>query len=246
VLNQPKNHTPCGEFTPRIHACGPKTLVHFVGNKINRHVVTQALDMIIGKRSVHMNKQTRNFMVVLMIVLLLAACGGAETASAPEPAATEIPTSTSEPVEDIPTAVPSDGADSEQFSKYIGLNYQSFPEGLTQVFSMLIQDKEDYSLMMVLDGADKMLWLSRMTHYDTNGSAYWIVKDVLSLSNLEAGLTLLPDGCSLNGQPDSEIFVAGRDEVIVHAWRADTALGKFEAIPTDGIRCNSDKAMPLE
>ena len=191
-----------------------------------------------------MNKQTRNFMVVLVIVLLLAACGGAET-SVPEPAATEIPTSTSEPVEDIPTAVPSDGEDSEQASKYIGLVYPPSPAGLSQGFSMIIQDSNVYSLSLVTDGVNKMLWLSKITHYDTNGSASWEVKDVLGLSNLEAGLVLIPDGCFLNGVPDSEIFVAGRNGVIVLAWRANTALDKFEVIPTDGIECHSDKGINL-
>lgn len=193
-----------------------------------------------------MNKQMKNLLLVLMIALLLAACGGVETASAPEPAVTEEPTSIPEPVEDIPTVVPSDGADSEGFSKYIGLVYPPSPAGLSQGFSMIIQDSDVYGLSLVTDGVNKMLWLSKITHYDTNGGAYWEVKDVLDLTNLEAGLILLPDGCFLNGVPDSEIFAAGRNGVIVLAWRADTAMDKFEVIPTDGIRCNSDKAMPLE
>jgi len=198
-----------------------------------------------------MNKQMKNLMLVLVIALLLAACGGVETASAPEvivteePASVPEPVAVSDPVEDIPTTVPSDGADSEQFSKYIGLNYPPSPEGLTEVFSMLIQDKEDYSLMMVLEGGNKMLWLSKITHYDTDGSAYWEVKDVLALSNLEAGLTLLPDGCFLNGVRDNEILVAGKNGTIRLAWRANTMFGKFEAIPADGITCNSDKAVNI-
>lgn len=219
------------------------------GNKLNMDVVTQALDLIIDKRSVYMNKQLKNFTLAVMTIVILAACGQVETLSAPELAVTEDPVSmpvpvvVSEPVGGVPAA---GLADESEFSKYIGLNYPPSPKGLTEVFGMIIQDSDVYSLSLVNDGAGSMLWLSKITHYDTNGSAYWEVKDVLGLSNLEAGLILLPDGCSLNGQPDSEIFVAGRDEVIVHAWRADTALGKFEAIPTDGIRCNSDKAMPLE
>ena len=184
-------------------------------------------------------------MLVLIITLLLAACGGVETASAPvempEPVVvvTENPTS-------IPTTIPSDGLAPESFSQYIGLSYPPFPAGLSQVFSMLIQDKDGYSLMMVLEGGNKMLWLNKIDHYDENGSAFWEVKDVLALSNLEAGLTLLPDGCFLNGVPDSEIFVAGRNEVIILAWRANMTLDKFEVIPTDGIKCNSDKAVSLE
>jgi hypothetical protein len=111
---------------------------------------------------------------------------------------------------------------------------------------MIIQDSNVHGLSLVSDGANKMLWLSKLTHTDSSGVAYWEVKDVLGLSNLEAGLTLVPDGCLLNGMPESEIFAAGRNGVIVLAWRANTSLDKFEVIATDGIQCNSDKAMPLE
>jgi hypothetical protein len=193
-----------------------------------------------------MNKQIKVSILVLIATLLLAACGGGETQSAPELAATEIPASTSGPVEDIPTAVPSDGLASESFSQYIGLSYPPSPAGLTQIFSMIIQDTDVYSLSLVTDGANKMLWLSKIDHYDESGSAFWEVKDVLGLSDLESGLTLIPDGCLQNGVPDSEIFAAGRNGVIILAWQADTTLGKFEVLPTDGIQCNSDKAMPLE
>ncbi len=193
-----------------------------------------------------MNVQMKNLMLVLVIALLLTGCGGGETASAPEPAVTEDPTSVPEPVENIPTTIPSDGLAPESSSQYIGLIYPPSPENLTQVFSMLIRDKEGYSLMMVQEGGNKMLWLNKIDHYDENGSAFWEVKDVLALSGLEAGLTLLPDGCLLNGVHDSEIFVAGRNGVIVLAWRADMTLDKFEVIPTDGIQCNSDKGVSLE
>ena len=192
-----------------------------------------------------MNMQMKNLMLVLIIALFLAACGGVETTSAPvempEPVVvvTESPTS-------IPTTIPSDGLAPESSSQYIGLVYPPSPESLTEVFSMLIQDKEDHSLMMVLEGGNKMLWLNKIDHYDENGSAFWEVKDVLALSNLEPGLTLLPDGCLLNGVPESEIFVAGRNGVIILAWRANTSLDRFEVIPTDGIQCNSDKAVSLE
>lgn len=193
-----------------------------------------------------MNEKMKITLLVLLITLLLAACGGAETPSAPVVEVTEEPTPVPEPVEVLPTAISSEEADSEQLTKYIGLVYPPSPENLTQVFSMLIQDKESFSLMMVLDGANKMLWLSKVAQYDASGNPLWEVADVLNLSNLESGLTLLPDGCSLNGVPDSEILVAGRNGVIVLAWRANTVLGKFEVIPTEGVQCNSDKAMPLD
>jgi hypothetical protein len=193
-----------------------------------------------------MNEKMKITLLVGLVVMLLAACGGAETPSAPEVADIEIPTNPSNPVEDVPTTVPSNGADSEQFSKYIGLNYPPTPAGLTEVFSMLIQDKDDYSLMMVLEGGNKMLWLSKFTYYDTDGNAYWEVKDVLGLSNLGAGLTLLPDGCRLNGTPDHEIITVARNGVIVLAWRVNTSLDRFEVMAANGIQCNSDKAVKLE
>lgn len=203
-----------------------------------------------------MNKQLKKLMLVTITILLLAACGPFETTSAPTEAPeltiTENPNGTlesgviSERTEDIPTAVPSDGSAAESFSQHIGLMYPPFPAGLSQGFSMIIQDSDVYSLSLVSDGANNMLWLSKIAQYDTNGNPFWEVKDVLGLSNLEAGLTLVPDGCLLNGIPESEIFAAGRNGVIVLAWRANTSLEKFEVIATDGIQCNSDKAMPLE
>ncbi|MBE0682482.1 MAG: hypothetical protein IH589_11260 [Anaerolineales bacterium] len=197
-----------------------------------------------------MNKQLKKLMLVVITVLLLAACGPFEPA--PElpvienPAETPEPVVIAEPTQDIPTAVLSDGSAPEKFSKYIGLSYPPFPAGLTEGFSMMIQGTEDHGLWLVMDGADKMLWLSEITHYDANGTAFWEVRDVLVLSNVEAGLILIPDGCSLNDVPNSEIISAGRNGVIVLAWRANTSLDKFEVIPPDGIKCNSDKGVSLD
>jgi hypothetical protein len=101
-------------------------------------------------------------------------------------------------------------------------------------------------LFLLAEGENKMLWLSELTHQDSNGNAYWEVKDVLDLSDVEAGLTLIPDGCLLNGVPDSEILVAAKNGVGVWAWRANTTLNVFEAIPTSGIECHSDKGTILE
>jgi len=190
-----------------------------------------------------MNKQTKNPILVGIIILLLSACGQVETTPAPVEApaftATENPTG-------VPITDPAAGLVPEKFRKFIGLNYPPLPAGLTEGFAMLIQGAEDHSLSLVQDGADKMLWLSRMTHRDSSGNAFWEVKDIVGLSDLEAGLTLLPDGCSLNGAADSEIFVAGKDGTILFAWRANTALDVFEVLPTDGIECQSDKGVSLD
>jgi hypothetical protein len=200
-----------------------------------------------------MNKQLKNLIFVLITVLLLAACGPSAPADVPELVATENPISTPEPVataeptQDVATAAPTEESAPESFSQYIGLSYPPFPVGLSQDLSMLIQDSDGYGLWLVSDGANKMLWLSKITHYDTtSGNPYWEVKDVLGLSNIEAGLVLIPDGCALNDAPDSEIIVAGRNGAIVLAWRANTSLDKFESIPTDGIKCNSDKGVSLD
>ena len=186
-------------------------------------------------------------MLVVLTVFLLAACGSFETAPEPEPVI-ENPTSRPEPVLTVePTeAMPTAASDAMTPEQYIGLQYPPSPAGLSQDFSMLIRDAYSFSLSLVNDGVSKMLWLSKITHYDANnGNPYWEVKDVLGLSDLQPGFTLIPDGCRLNDVPDSKIFVIGRNEAIVKAWRADTSLGKFESIAVDGIKCSSDKAMPL-
>ena len=199
-----------------------------------------------------MNKQLKKLILVTITILLLVACGRFEPTSTHEITVTEAPTETPEAVaiaeltQDVSTAAPSDESAAESFSQYIGLSYPPFPAGLSQDLSMLIQNSDDYGLSLVSAGANKMLWLSKITHYDTtSGNPFWEVKDVLGLSNVEAGLVLIPDGCSLNGVPDSEIIVAGRNGAIILAWRANTSLDKFEVIPTEGIQCNSDKGVNI-
>jgi len=193
-----------------------------------------------------MNKQMNHLMLVVITVFLFSACGPLEPVPAPTEAPELMVTVTEDPV-NIPTAVPDKGSTPESFSKYIGLSYPPLPAGLTQDLSMLIQNSDNYGLWLVSDGANKMLWLSKITQYDTtNGNPFWEVKDVLGLSNVEAGTVLIPDGCSLNGQPDTEIFIASKNGTIVSAWRANTTLNVFEVIPIDGIECHSDKAVSLE
>jgi len=209
-----------------------------------------ALD--IGKRMCNMNEKINNVLLVGIVVLLLSACGQLDSVppsdNIPEAVVTvvEDPTNTLEPAEDIPTAVLTVKSDPEQFTKYIGLVHPPTPVGLSMGFSMLIQDKDSYGLSMVSDGANKMLWLEKIAQYDANGSPIWVVKDVLGLSNLEAGLTLIPDACRLNGVSDWEILVAHRNGVIRYAWRANTTLGRFESVSSSGIACDSDKAVSLE
>jgi len=185
-----------------------------------------------------MNEKMKNTLLIGLMVLLISACGQPASVDSPEPVSTESPIS-------APTTAPLDEPASVNPSEYIGLVYPPSPEGLSKGFSMMIWDTDGYGLSLVTDGQSKMLWLEKISRYDENSTPIWEVKDVLVLSVLEAGLTLLPDGCFLNGSPDSEIFVAGRNEVVVLAWRADTTSEKFEVIPVDGITCNSDKAVNI-
>jgi hypothetical protein len=198
----------------------------------------------IMNRSIELNKQIRNLLMAGVLLLLMTACGQFDTGTA-APAGNPEPMVVPNAVENNPTAVPAASTDPEQFRAYIGMIHPPLPEGLSEVFGMLIQDVEDHALTFVVDGSEKMLWLSKLDHYEPDGSAYWEVKDVLDLSNMEAGLVLLPDGCLLNGTLDSEILVAGKDGTVRLAWRANTTLDRFEVIPTKGIECHSDKAMDL-
>lgn len=184
-----------------------------------------------------MNKR-KKFGLFGILLLLLSACGQVGTMSTP--------TQDGVDVKNSPPAPLAAGMAPEKFSHYVGLNYPPLPEGLSDDFGMLIQDAEDYSLLLVSDGENRMLWFSKMTHRDSTGVAYWEVKDILDLSDVEAGLTLIPDGCLLNGVPDSKIFVTGRNGIAVAAWRANTTLNVFEVIPTGGIECHSDKGMSLD
>ena len=189
-----------------------------------------------------MNKQMKYALLVGIMILIISACGPLRNASTPAPIAASSPVA----INDSPTAVPVTESAAEKFSQYLGFKYPPLPADLTEGFSMLIQDAEDYSLSLRSDGANRMLWLSKMTHRDSSGNPYWEVKDVIDLSNLEAGDILIPDGCSLNGVPDNEILVAGRNGATLLAWRANTTLNVFEIVPTDGIKCVSDKATILE
>lgn len=182
-----------------------------------------------------MNKQMKNVLLVGIMILLISACGPLKTAS----------TLTPVEIKDSPTAVAATALAPQKFSHYIGFRYPPLPVGLTEGISMLIQDAEDYSLFLLSEGENQMLWLSKMTHRDANGNPYWEVKDVLDLTDFQAGDVLLPDGCSLNGVPDNEILVAGRNGVMISAWRANTKSSVFEVIPINGIECRSDKGTPL-
>jgi hypothetical protein len=196
------------------------------------------------ERTVNMDKQMKSLLWVAIMILVFSACGQLETP--PAPVDLPEPRVTPAPVESNPTAALTNGSDPGKFSNYIGLSYPPLPVGLTEGFSMMIQDSDDHGLWLVSDDESRMLWFGKLTHHDTDGNAYWVVTDILDLSNIESGVVLIPDGCRLNGEVDNEIIVAAKNEKPLLAWRANTTLNVFEVIPTNGIECHSDKGMILE
>jgi hypothetical protein len=91
-----------------------------------------------------------------------------------------------------------------------------------------------------------MLWFERMTHVDDNGVAYWEVKDVMVLPRLPRKQVLAYYGCLLNNRADNEIAAVLDYEPGVEyftrarrAWRANRLTGKFEAMPSKGIKCEN-------
>ena len=193
-----------------------------------------------------MKTQMKNFLLLGVFLLLVSACVPVGSES--------VPVGVLEPtvvVKEIPTSMPTvvsvvEEPISVNPSDYIDLVYPPFPESLTKGFSMIIQGSDDNGLSFVSDGAGRMLWLEKINHYNENGSPFWEVTDVLDLSKIENGAVLIPDGCSLNGRIDNEIFVVAKNETVLLAWRANTALDKFEVLATNGITCNSDKGMHFE
>jgi len=191
-----------------------------------------------------MKTQMKIALWVGIMVLLLTACG--QLQSAPTPTDTPEPTATAtQSPTNTPAVVSTESAAPEEIENYIGLSYPPLPDGLSQGFSMVIQDSNDYGLSLVSDGANRMLWMEKLTNYDSSGIPSWEIQDVLDLSIVETGVILSPDGCFLNGQPDNEIFVIGKNGIILSAWRANTTSNVFEVISTDGIECHSDKAVSL-
>jgi hypothetical protein len=204
----------------------------------------------------------KKFVLVTITILFLSSCGDLSpaplsTASPNVPTiitekmmGTSTTTNTASPtgIESTATAVLTKGLAPDKLRKYIGLHYPPLPDGLSEIFGLLISDSNDYSLTLVSDGENKMLWLEKLTHRDPSGKVYWEVKDILELPKVDGDVVLIPDGCLLNKKLDSEIFVIGNvtNETILFAWRANTKLGIFEIISANGIECLTDKSMRLK
>ncbi len=142
-------------------------------------------------------------------------------------------------------------ASAAEASRYVGLRFQkSLPAGLKWVGGALVshpyEDAEQYGLSEVHRGRVKMLWFEFMTGRDGAGQPHWEVKDVFLLPRTRRHESLIYSSCFSGGKPDREIVavVDHRPDVefftrVSRAWRANRATGKFEAIPTKGIKCEN-------
>ena len=157
-------------------------------------------------------------------------------------------------VEVTPTFVPPTGLAPDALSKYVGLNYPPLPDELAEGFGSMVWDS-DYSITIVSENQDIMLWLSKLTHYDKSGKPFWVVKDIIKLPKYESDVVFIPNGCLLNDELDNEILAIGKwdDEVFVSrfvpnekiksAWKANIAIGVFEEMSLEGIECHADNAV---
>ena len=192
-----------------------------------------------------MKTKMKNILLVIgVLILLVSACGPLGRKSTPVDAPEPIVEASETPAS-VPTEAVAEEPALPGVSSYIGMVYPPLPFGFLEGFHLLVQDSDGYELTLVSDGGRRMLWLGKESHTDAGGNWIWEVRDVLDFSQFEPGLTLLPDGCVLNGTPDHEVFVVGKNGEIVLAWRANTASEKFEAVPIDGVSCDSDKAVRL-
>ena len=208
----------------------------------------------------------KNIIFFGVIVLLISSCGQSATPPTNTPEftitvtenATHTPAptivSTQAQVEITPAVVSPTGLVPEELSKYVGLKYPPLPDELAEGFGSLVWDS-DYSVTIISDNQNTMLWLSQLTHYDKSGKPFREVKDIIKLPKSESNVVFIPNGCLLNEELDNEILAIGKwdDEVFVSrfipnekiqaAWRANIAMGIFEVMSLEGIDCHADNAV---
>lgn len=150
---------------------------------------------------------------------------------------------------------------------YIGLRYDTLPEGLKGGTGWLIdpfgRSKEEiqYAMDFVVTGEIEMLWLVRRKCAIIDNSQYcvpaswWEVVDVMQFPELTGeDDVFIPAGCLLNGEIDELIMVTAvldhaafvrryvTNEKILSAWRLDLTNNQIIEIETNGIECYADLA----
>lgn len=97
----------------------------------------------------------------------------------------------------------------------------------------------------VRKGRLRMAWLERTTRYDSSGTPYIEVLDVLLLPPRTPGQSLLYTICHMGGKSRSDILAIAENRpqdrrffgLVRRAWRVNLARGKFEVLSPTGMRC---------
>lgn len=137
--------------------------------------------------------------------------------------------------------------------KYTGHRYGSTqPKGVKYIGGSLISELDDqteYGIAEVHRGRVKALWFERLIRRDEKGIPYWELKDVLVVPPYPKSQLLSYSFCLMNNLPDKEIVAivdyqpdAEYFTRVRKAWRANRQTGKFEVIPTKGIKCTNEGA----
>ena len=147
--------------------------------------------------------------------------------------------------------VPTVSASPQKKSDFIGYRHkgvlygQTLPNGVRDMGGGLLSDS-NYGVTRFSKGKKYMLWLEKITHFDSKGAPSWVVKDVLMFDNLKKNQEFLfsySSGCTQNGTEDLDLVVlaefsrAKKRYKVSRAWRADPKKEKFEKLSNKGIEC---------
>ncbi len=214
-------------------------------------------------------------LALMLVVCVLAACAASPEGTAtrtapattrmvvtqllrsPTPPATLAPTPTAAPTH---AACPPFTADTalpapDDARSYIGLHYDTLPDGLTSPDGSMVDGLDAYyTVNQIVSASGQMLWLERNVCHDERGHPYYEIRAVLNMPALQAGEQVLIGTCLLkenftresavNPVFDPAIVAIGRFEDIYqppvalsHAWRVITATESFEDLPPESVVC---------
>ena len=137
--------------------------------------------------------------------------------------------------------------------RYTGERYgPTQPKGIKYIGGALISEvneEKEYGIAEMQKGRVRVLWFEYLTRRDDKGSPYWELKDALLIPRYPKSQILTYSFCWTNNQPDKEIVAIVDHQSGVEyftrvrkAWRANRQTGKFEVIPTKGIKCENEGA----
>ena len=177
----------------------------------------------------------------LVFSLLLSSCGSGQLFG---PTITSTPTITNTPSQLLSTPTLAT-------SQYIGVAYPPLLRGWREGKGSVTYSSNEltYAIQELRQEDKQMLWFLKSTRHDAQGSATWIVLDVLVRSEMKEPGGLVWFICQMGDKPDSEIVALGESskvgviDTIHRAWRANHETEHFEAILTTDIVCVDDTMM---